>query len=286
MLLVSLNFSIGLKLFLNVYSGGAVMTISKFFKAIHILEAVVILFVLCSCSAHDVGENSDIKFNEDGEGTIVSSVSTESNVSTESANTDISIEEENNTSFDKNECDTGRTNDIFQIELHMEQIGSVLYGTGHEGGMDLENGITFLFAVFDGENTDELSWLKTWNNIDISELDYYSGVSVTEDKILMAVNDTLYSLYIENGAIDWQLDHIGYPSMPPSIDDAGNIYLVCERKPYLSIINKNGIIESQLYSDQLYGIQDLYFENDLLIAKIYTETYKELIIENIDDFKE
>ncbi|MDH8676927.1 hypothetical protein QE109_02145 [Fusibacter bizertensis] len=256
------------------------MTISKFFKAIHILEAVIILFVLCSCSAHDVGENIDIVYNEDGKSTI------ESNVSTESANTDIPIEEKDNTSIDKNERDTGRTNDIYQIELHMEQIGSVHYGTGYEGGTDLENGITFLFAVFDGENTDELSWLKTWNNIDISELDYYSGVSVTEDKILMAVNDTLYSLYIENGAIDWQLDHIGYPSMPPIIDDAGNIYLVCERKPYLSIINKNGIIESQLYSDQLYGIQDLYFENDLLIAKIYTETYEELIIENIDDFKE
>lgn len=262
------------------------MIISKYFKAIHILEALVILFVLCSCSAHDFGENIDIVYNEDGKSTSESNVSTNGIDSTESANTYIPTEEKDNTSIDKNECATGSTNAIYQIELQMEQIGSICYGTGHEGGTNLENGITFLFGVFDEKNSTELSWLKTWNNIDISELDYYSGVSVSEDKILMAVNGILYSLYIENGRIDWQLDHIGYPSMPPIIDDAGNIYLVCERKPYLSIINKNGIIESQLYSDQLYGIQDLYFENDLLIAKIYTDTYRELILENIDDFKE
>lgn len=256
------------------------MRISKVIKTIHILEALVILSVLCSCRSHEIAENSEMAYNENRKSTI------ESNISTESANIDIPIEEKDITSNDKSKSSSSSTNEFYQIKLNMEQIGHVRYGTGSEGGTNLENGITFLFAVFDDENSAELSWIKTWNNIDITELNYFSGVSVTEDKILMAVNGILYSLFIKNGEIEWQLDPIGYPSKPPIIDKSGKIYLVSERKPYLSIIKKNGLIESQLYSDQLYGIQDLYFENNLLIAKIYTDTYRELIIENIEDFKD
>lgn len=233
---------------------------AKGIKTIRFLEAVLILFVFCSCASHEIGKN------------II-----ESNLSNESANADVSISGNNIMSSD---------DDLYQIELHRKQIGRVRYGTGSEGGTNLENGITFLFAVFDDENSTEISWIKSWNNIEISELNYYSGVSVAEDKLIMAVNGILYSLYVENGGVEWQLDSIGYPFKPPIIDKSGKIYLVSEKEPYLSIINKNGIIESQLYSDQLYGIQDLYFENDLLIAKIYSDTYTELIIENTDDFKE
>ncbi len=233
-------------------------------KIVYLIKLIMILYLFNACSSDvlDVDNTTNI-----------------------TGNTKPEIETTQNETNDKpNDKPASNSHESYQIDLQMNLVDNVRFGIGSEGGEKLEDGVTFLFAVFNESNREEISWLKSWNNIEISELDYYSGVSVLNQNLLMAIDGTLYSLFIKTGEVDWQLDHIGYPSKPPIIDESGRIYLVCERKPYITIINNNGTIESRLNSDQLYGIQDLYFENGLMIAKIIADTYSEIKIENVDDF--
>ncbi len=235
-------------------------------KAISIKTiSISMLLLLCSCSTMDLEENiiseskEEIVYNRVLENINSNSVAT---LEREISKEDKSI--------------------IYPIELNVEDIDGIKYGTGQLGNENLEDGVTFLFAIFD---EDEIKWLKSWNNIQVSELSYYSGLAVVDDKILLAVNGTLNSLFIDNGELDYKVDNIGFPLMPPVVDKSGDIYLICERKPYLTIISSDGAIKAQLNSDKLYGIQNVSLKDNQIVAEINDGVKKELIIEDIEDFK-
>ncbi len=247
---------------------------TNFSKIIYLLEVMILIFVLSSCYRSDFDMCEDSHCFEDvnkDTTTIIDCVEYIDEIQTKVDEKDFGTKN----SFDD-------YNNTYQIELHIEKIDEVNYGIGYEGEHNLENGLTFLFAVLE---EDEILWIKSWNNIHISEADYYSGVELVDDTIIMAVNGTLYSIHIVNGEINWEVDNIGFPSTPPIVED-GYIYIVSEKKPYLSIINENGIVEAQLNSDKLYGIEDIYFVNGKLNVVIYTDEIKKIIIDNINDFKE
>lgn len=247
---------------------------TNFSKIIYLLKIMILIFALSSCYRNDFDISENSHYFEDV------------NKDTTTITDCVEYRDEIQTKVDEEDFGTKNSSDdynnTYQIKLHIEKIDELNYGIGYAGENNLENGLTFLFAVLE---EDEILWIKSWNNINVSEVNYYSGVALVDNTIIMAVNGTLYSIHTVNGEINWEVDNIGFPSTPPIIED-GYIHIVSEKKPYLSIINENGIIEAQLNSDKLYGIEDIYFVDDKLNAVIYTNERKNLIIDNINDFKE
>jgi len=229
---------------------------------------VMFFVLLCSCQRTQLVEEKKDTTTNEIENHFEEKLDNEQNheelKETVSGNDTVTVENGRNEEFKNEEIDIDSAQDL-KIDFDMVEIEGLKYGISSVGGKVLEDGITFLLAVYNED--DDVAWVKSWNGIEVTELMYYSGIEVSGNEIYIVVNYTLYVIDIENGNILWETPNVSSPEHAPIIDVDGSIYLVSERKPYLIKISSDGTVMWRLNSDKLYGIYDLNFDDDEMTAK-------------------
>lgn len=136
-----------------------------------------------------------------------------------------------------------------------------------QGQAYLEDGVVAILEVYD--NSKNLTWMKTWNGIHISEVSHYSLASVKENILYVIVDGILYVYNYDTGDLIWSLDDVGHPFTAPLIDEDGTIFTISQYVPYVSAIDKDGNFLWQERSDFYYGVSDIKFDGDNLLIDCF-----------------
>lgn len=134
------------------------------------------------------------------------------------------------------------------------------YGTEY-----LEDGVVLILIVYNQNN--EISWSKSWNRIDITELAFHSPVTVNKDTLYIVVDNTMYSFDTKTGEKYLEVKDVGSSEKEPLLDDSGKIYLISQIKPYITAVSKDGNVIWQNSHDSLLGAYDICLENNYLNVK-------------------
>jgi len=136
-----------------------------------------------------------------------------------------------------------------------------------EGSKYLEDGIVCILEVYDSSM--DLTWMASWNGLQVSELATYSEYNVVNGVLYIVVDGMLYTMDFITGEELWTLDDIGYPFVAPLIDQEGMIFTICQYAPYISAIDSKGNLLWQENSDLLYGTNKIEFDGDYLLIDCF-----------------
>jgi outer membrane protein assembly factor BamB len=182
------------------------------------------------------------------------------------------------------ESKNSQDNDNYKIDSIIQEADGLKYSIETLGGTILEDGVTIILVVYNESN--DVAWVESWNGVEVTELTPFSKVTKIDDTIFIVVDRTLYAFNAIDGDVRWELDIGTRVQFAPIIDEGGNIYLISERKPYLRAVSKDGVLKWQLNSDKLYGIYDIEFADNKIIAKMHAGERGEYIIDNYKDLIE
>jgi len=135
-----------------------------------------------------------------------------------------------------------------------------------DGVTYLKNGIDCIIEVF---KNDISIWSKVWEGVEVTEINIYSPLTVVKDRIYIVIASNLNVLDINTGDIIWTVDDVGSSHIAPIVDSNGCIYIIGQYAPYLTAIDSNGELKWQIESEELYGIQNVIIQEELLTLEVF-----------------
>lgn len=156
---------------------------------------------------------------------------------------------------------TDDTNSLYD-DIYLEDKVIKLYS---EGTDKLEDGIICVLEVFDNNNN--IIWHVSWEELQVSELEVYTPVTVIKDRIYIVVSGELNAININTGQILWEPIFVGSPNHPPRVSEDGHIYVTGQNGPFLTAINKEGIVEWQVESEDMSLSSDVAIFNEYILVE-------------------
>ncbi|SHJ92152.1 hypothetical protein SAMN02745751_03713 [Dethiosulfatibacter aminovorans DSM 17477] len=164
--------------------------------------------------------------------------------------------------------------DVKESGISLDEEDKDDYGIQYytEGKVYLEDGIIFNLERY-GE-MDNIVWHRTWNGIQVGTHSTHSKVSVKNKRVYIVIDQSLYTLDYNTGETIWVTENVGASNteQAPLLDKNGTIYLSSQFEPNLTAINENGEIKWQLSAEELFGIQELTLDGEVLSARVDNET--------------
>jgi hypothetical protein len=140
------------------------------------------------------------------------------------------------------------------------------------GGRYLEDGIIIMLEAY--SNKDEQIWIKTWNGIQVSELATHSEMEVYNGKVYIVVDGVLNIIDNETGYTRLMISDLGKSFQKPVIDKEGNIYVVGQYNPYLTVINNQGVVLWQVNEDEYAWADNVEVFEDRIELRTISGVYK------------
>ncbi|MEA1974173.1 MAG: PQQ-binding-like beta-propeller repeat protein [Bacillota bacterium] len=153
------------------------------------------------------------------------------------------------------------TNSLYD-DIYLEDKVIKLYS---ERTNKLEDGIICVLEVFDNNNN--IIWDVSWGELQVTELPVYSPVAVVKDKIYIVVSGELNALDINTGQVLWKSVFVGLQSHPPRVSEDGHIYVTGIYGPFLTSINKEGIVEWQVELEEMAWSFDVAICNNYILVE-------------------
>lgn len=156
------------------------------------------------------------------------------------------------------------THDLISVDGHKFRISFA-------GQAVLEDGIIIVLEAYDSEN--QVSWIKTWEEIQVSELPLISHPAIYDKKVYIVIDGNLNIINLKTGEILNIIETVGHSDASPIIDPKGTVFTIGQYKPYVTAINTKGRIIWQIKDDEFLNAYGIELIDQMLHIKTFNGTY-------------
>lgn len=156
------------------------------------------------------------------------------------------------------------TNDLISVDNHKFRISFA-------GQEVLEDGIVIVLEAYDSEN--HVSWIKTWEGIQVSELPLISQPAIYEKKVYIVIDGNLNIINLKTGEILNIIEAVGHSDASPIVDQMGTVFTIGQYKPYVTAINVEGKIIWQINDEEFLNAYGIELIDHMLHIKTFNGIY-------------
>jgi outer membrane protein assembly factor BamB len=129
---------------------------------------------------------------------------------------------------------------------------------------------TVEYYVYGYDDSGKKIWTSKWSDLPLTEIAVASDFTVQDNRVLIEVGESLYSIDIYTGKRLWEVENVGASFQAPVVDPKnGAIYVTGYYEPFLTTVTQEGKIKWQIdfTDEEIYLPYAVTMKADSIIVK-------------------
>lgn len=174
--------------------------------------------------------------------------------------------ESNTEEVEDNDEETASSNSETKVNYESEYRGKVTVKTKEVQKEDY----TVEYYVYGYDDKGKKIWTSEWSDLPLTELAVASDFTVQDNRVLIEVGESLYSIDIYTGKRLWEVENVGVSFQAPVVDSKnGAIYVTGYYEPFLTAVTQEGKTKWQIdfAEEETYLPYAVTVKGDSIIVK-------------------